>query len=263
VRNSINDAVTAAINGSIDESCMSLKESFEKADTGSINQWQIHIRDKVQAYNFLVAIKQRMPVSETVEMFFKNGISKDAIRLILEAAKTADFSERIRIYSYLTFLADEAEKDEMYDKCFKTICDSILDAALDDIAFDDTLKIVKKHVNVQLPLRVNFGGGWSDTPPFCLEHGGTVLNTAVKINNSFPAQAVFERIDDDVIIFASIDENSTRIYTTLDELQRCSDPYDTHTLHKAVLIACGIIPYSTHKQSGSLHDILRRLEGSS
>lgn len=34
---------------------------------------------------------------------------------------------------------------------------------------------VEKHT-VKLPLRVNWGGGWSDTPPYCNENGGTVLS---------------------------------------------------------------------------------------
>ena len=28
---------------------------------------------------------------------------------------------------------------------------------------------------VQLPVRVNWGGGWTDTPPYCNEKGGIVL----------------------------------------------------------------------------------------
>ena len=35
---------------------------------------------------------------------------------------------------------------------------------------------------VRLPLRVNWGGGWSDTPPYCNENGGTVLNAAILLN---------------------------------------------------------------------------------
>ena len=39
-------------------------------------------------------------------------------------------------------------------------------------------------MDIALPLRVNFGGGWSDTPPYCNENGGTVLNAAVTLNGA-------------------------------------------------------------------------------
>ena len=30
------------------------------------------------------------------------------------------------------------------------------------------------QVRVAAPVRIDLGGGWSDTPPFCLDWGGTV-----------------------------------------------------------------------------------------
>ncbi len=32
------------------------------------------------------------------------------------------------------------------------------------------------------PARLDLGGGWSDTPPYSLEHGGCVINAAVDLN---------------------------------------------------------------------------------
>ena len=32
------------------------------------------------------------------------------------------------------------------------------------------------------PLRLDLAGGWTDTPPYCIEYGGNVLNLAVDIN---------------------------------------------------------------------------------
>jgi len=45
------------------------------------------------------------------------------------------------------------------------------------------------------PVRLDLGGGWSDTPPFCLEHGGMVVNVAADLNGQPPIQ-VFARISD-------------------------------------------------------------------
>jgi fucokinase len=55
------------------------------------------------------------------------------------------------------------------------------------------------RVEVTAPARVDFGGGWSDTPPFCLDWGGTVLNAAVEMNGNYPIKAIAKRIDEPVI----------------------------------------------------------------
>jgi len=47
-------------------------------------------------------------------------------------------------------------------------------------------------VTVEGPARIDLGGGWSDTPPFCIDWGGTVLNIAVLLNGSYPIQTTCE-----------------------------------------------------------------------
>src|SRR5205085_1480512 len=43
------------------------------------------------------------------------------------------------------------------------------------------------------PVRLDLAGGWTDTPPYCIEHGGRVLNLAVDLNGQPPIQ-VFARL---------------------------------------------------------------------
>ena len=43
----------------------------------------------------------------------------------------------------------------------------------------DSYHIQRDKVRVTLPVRVNWGGGWTDTPPYCNEKGGVVLNAAI------------------------------------------------------------------------------------
>lgn len=55
------------------------------------------------------------------------------------------------------------------------------------------------------PIRLDLAGGWTDTPPYCLQHGGCVVNLAVDLNGQPPIQ-VFGRIGGDpVIVVRSID----------------------------------------------------------
>ena len=43
------------------------------------------------------------------------------------------------------------------------------------------------------PIRLDLAGGWTDTPPYCIENGGQVVNLAVDLNGQPPIQ-VFARI---------------------------------------------------------------------
>lgn len=116
-------------------------------------------------------------------------------------------------------------------------------------------KIPKGTVN--LPLRVNWGGGWSDTPPICCEMGGTVLNAAISLNGELPVEVTLIKIPEKKIVFDSRDMDVHGEFDSIEELQKTGDPYDPFALQKACLLACGIIP----SEGGSLDEILTRLGG--
>ena len=46
-----------------------------------------------------------------------------------------------------------------------------------------------KRAHVELPVRVDFVGGWSDTPPWSLERIGCVLNMAIHLEGTLPVGA--------------------------------------------------------------------------
>jgi fucokinase len=49
-------------------------------------------------------------------------------------------------------------------------------------------------VRVAAPARIDLGGGWSDTPPFCLDWGGTVLNAALLLDGVCPIETRVTRL---------------------------------------------------------------------
>ena len=136
--------------------------------------------------------------------------------------------------------------------------DSILKNEQMDGLYNEQCKIQKKRVHIKMPVRVNFAGGWTDTPPYCQENGGAVLNAAIKLKEKFPIEATVTRLDKPLIIFSSTDCGAYQEYREIEDLQNCSNPYDTFALHKAVLIACGIVPYKMHI---SVQDLTNRLGG--
>ena len=97
----------------------------------------------------------------------------------------------MRLHYYLgVILEDENEVQE----CFRIIQSEVLEATIKSLAYNEQARIVTDHHTVRLPLRVNWGGGWSDTPPYCNEKGGTVLNAAILLNGEKPVEVTLERI---------------------------------------------------------------------
>ena len=169
----------------------------------------------------------------------------------------ADFSEAVRLNYYIGTALGNRQGDKYIAESFKTISGQILEATLHNLEYNDTCKIVSEKHTVKLPLRVNWGGGWSDTPPICCEMGGTVLNAAISLNGELPVEVTLIKIPEKKIIFDSRDMDVHGEFDSIEELQRTGDPYDPFALQKACLLACGIIP----AEGGRLDEILTRLGG--
>ncbi len=245
VCDSMEEAVKATLSDDKSGELLSLKDSFNMADVTAILPWEDKLNDKIIAETIIEATETETPVSE-VEKMFPNGVSERVERYLLEKADNlnenilSEFSKKIRIYFYASKLVD---CENLQNKCFGTICRSILRAAINDTKYNPDLKPAKDEVVTKLPVRVNWGGGWSDTPPYCMEKGGTVLNAAVKLNGDYPIEVTIKKTENKKIILASTDIGSYKEFTDIKELQNCSNPGDAFALHKASLIACGIIPY--------------------
>lgn len=114
------------------------------------------------------------------------------------------------------------------------------------------------RVDVSLPVRVNWGGGWSDTPPYCFDFGGTVLNAAITLNGSYPIQASVEVVKSKHCVqFESIDLQMKAEFSCVDSILDCANPEDPFALHKAALQVCGLINPNTE----SLEALCKQLGG--
>lgn len=237
---------------------LSLKESFERADVKEIVAWQNKLNTQVRIARFLLALQERKSVSQAAAVFGRRGITKEQTQKLKAIAKQEEFSIRMRIYYYLSQMTTGHESEELEDTCFRYLCESLYEASLGRAPKEETYHVTKEEVRVELPIRVNFGGGWSDTPPYCNEHGGTVLNAAAKLKGILPVVVTVKRMDKPCIALASTDSGAYDEFTSLEKLQNCQDPFDTYALHKAALLACGIVPLTGQVP---LREILRKLGG--
>lgn len=97
-----------------------------------------------------------------------------------------------------------------------------------------------KAVTVWAPARVDMGGGWSDTPPFCLDWGGTVLNVAVLLNGEYPIRTTIQRLEEPVLRCVSEDSPERAEYKVADDLQTVPLATDTFNIHRAALRMMGV-----------------------
>jgi galactokinase/mevalonate kinase-like predicted kinase len=107
------------------------------------------------------------------------------------------------------------------------------------------------------PARLDLTGGWTDTPPFSLENGGSVLNGAVELNGQPPIQVYARMVAEPVVRMRSIDVGSQLEVREWDELLDCGSVGGEFSLVKAALVASGITPNGGH----TLSDVLAAFGG--
>ena len=265
--NTMDEAVKSALNiykishgdknGNLEEWSKSTKKSlssgFIEADIFELNKWNQKLKDLVKLGIIETLIYNKKDISNVKDLFKgTKNLNEEQEKWLEDTLKKSDFSKRIRLYQYI---GTALNNQDILMKWHKEVKDCIYNEIGDLIKYHDDSKIMKdKHI-VELPLRVNWGGGWSDTPPYCLENGGKVLNAAILLNKMKPVIVVFEKIPEKKIILISEDLNAKAEFTEIEKLQETGNPYDPFAVPKACLIACGILP----QKDGNLNEILTRL----
>lgn len=98
------------------------------------------------------------------------------------------------------------------------------------------------------PVRIDIAGGWTDTPPFCLMEGGSVVNLAIELNGQQPIQTYVKPCREHHVVLKSIDLRASEIVETYEQLadfKRVGSPF---SIPKAALALAGFLPqYSQEK----------------
>ena len=219
----------------------SLAQGFNDADARALMDWHGRMRDLVGMGRLRDAMESGVSVEECAGLLQGAFLTKNQQEWLSEQAAKMDFSQLIRMNYYIGCCLGGAQGDAYVAQCFKGIAQGILAASIDSIKERDC-RIARDEHLVELPLRVNWGGGWSDTPPYPNELGGTVLNAAISFNGSLPVHVALKRLDRPAIIFESKDMDSYGEFTDLSQIQSYGDPFDPFALQKAALLTCGIVP---------------------
>ena len=107
------------------------------------------------------------------------------------------------------------------------------------------------------PVRIDIAGGWTDTPPYCLMEGGSVVNIAIELNGQPPLQTYVKPCKDYHIVLRSIDLGAMEIvesYSDLSDFKHVGSPF---SIPKAALALAGFLPQYAIESFGSLKQQLQ------
>ncbi len=112
------------------------------------------------------------------------------------------------------------------------------------------------------PVRLDLAGGWTDTPPYCLEHGGKVLNLGVNLNGQPPIQVFAKLSSRPELVLRSIDLGVEQRVKTFAELDTFAQPGSEFALAKAAFALAGFLPrFNADNSTRSLEEQLRAFGG--
>jgi fucokinase len=133
----------------------------------------------------------------------------------------------------------ELEAEEAEGEAFACIQDAVDDCAGEPL----DLKLSPwqfESVHVSAPPRIDLGGGWSDTPPFCFDWGGTVLNCALEIDGTFPIETEIRRIDEPVIRCYADGQGTAAEYRSSEQLLEPCGPGSVFSIPRTALQMHGL-----------------------
>ena len=229
----------------------SLSSGFNDADSYSLIEWGRKMSNLVKCGKIERLIFDKKNIENVKGLFDTNKLDIEQEKWLEGKLERVDFGKKIRLLYYLgTAIKDE----KLINRSFAEIKNIIIKECINNLTFNESCKIVKEKNKVTLPLRVNFAGGWTDTPPYCLEKGGKVLNAPILLEGNRPVEVCIKKIKEKKIILESKDIDERYEFTSILELQDVDDPFEPFSLQKACLLVCGIIP----KEGGNLNEILNR-----
>lgn len=197
-----------------------------------------------------------MPADIAVRCFEKEGIDCDIYSALMKTAQSLPLEEQMRIYSCASCAATGEMRELLEIKSFSCVREMVKDGIIVD-GLSAVIPVVKNEkIQISLPLRVNWCGGWTDTPPYCLENGGAVVNAAVKINNLLPVQVRIEKLHEPKVILEYFDSGNRAEFYEANELSDLTNPLEPFPLLKSALIACGIVAMPGEKSKENLFDKL-------
>jgi galactokinase/mevalonate kinase-like predicted kinase len=106
------------------------------------------------------------------------------------------------------------------------------------------------------PVRLDLAGGWTDTPPYCIENGGSVLNVAVNLNGQPPIQVFGRLLKEPKLIIRSIDLGLSEELLTFADVDGYQELGSGFAVARAAFALAGFSPAFCGERHDSLESQL-------
>lgn len=155
-----------------------------------------------------------------------------------------------------------AIKDKKQSQKFEDQAFSILREEMIQTLHHDRLNPHRNLLDDQIlwgrsPVRLDFAGGWTDTPPYCILHGGKVVNIAVELNGQPPLQVFARPLEEFKIILRSIDLGVKEEIHSFDQLENYSTEKGAFSIPRAALVLAGFGNMFSERNFSSLEQQLK------
>lgn len=166
------------------------------------------------------------------ESYFKFINSQNEDRFSLDyCTKNADANYYLTRCRYIKDMSDFSLKSQ-----YKKTREEVIKNFFETQGKVKKITCSKNKSEIDLPLRINLSGTWTDAMPYCTDNGGEVVNVAVLVDGKKPVHVKIEKLDKKIIEFVS--DGKKEIFSLNDELKE--DDLSDFNLHRAVLQTVGI-----------------------
>ena len=155
---------------------------------------------------------------------------------------------------YLSLRHEDGSGEEHH--AFQLLSEGLTAAALEDRQNPQLAVHHDQIVWARSAVRIDVAGGWSDTPPYCLNTGGNVVNLAIELNRQPPLQVYVKPCAELKVVCRSIDLGAMEEITTYEELSAFNKVGSPFSIPKAALALCGFLPQFAQERHASLRDTL-------
>jgi galactokinase/mevalonate kinase-like predicted kinase len=159
-------------------------------------------------------------------------------------------------------LRGECDTAQMAKKDAFDLLSKVLVQPLHEVSLHPRCSVMEDQIVwARSPARIDLAGGWSDTPPYCLEHGGSVFNLAVDLNGQPPIQAFVRKTEDSALTIRSIDLGLMEKLETYEEVGRWSGLGSGFAIARAAFALAGFHPHFNGNTFSTLAEQLAEFGG--
>ena len=160
----------------------------------------------------------------------------------------------------LAAAATHSDDPEPKEASFKVQRQAILDSA-DLRVCPRPYRDLTRVTRVSCPIRLDLAGSWSDTPPYCMQRGGDVINVAATLAGKAPIEVFLRPTHKPVIRLISVDLDRRQVITTYEDLVNDRHASSGFALARAAVRLAGFDPEFQTENHVSLADQLTKLGG--